>query len=261
MKLDRPLVSFLLPIAPVSPWLAQTLMSLKNQTYSNWELIAVLDGQSTENVKIISDADLENPVQILTHDVALGIATSLNDGLKVAQGELIARIDADDINLPTRLEQQVKSFLANPNLVLLGGSALVIDRYGLEAQAPRIVPTGVSVVSLRLLRRNALIHPTVMFRKEVVQRAGGYNPKCIRTEDYELWLRLASFGEVDNLPEPILKYRVHPNQHTSGSAIISISEAAQIWQSRKMLGAKLNQSKVKLLLNQIIWLGNRYLRK
>jgi glycosyltransferase involved in cell wall biosynthesis len=259
--MTEPLVSFLLPIAPRSPWLAETLESIKDQSYKNWELIAVLDGISPHNLNVISQAAIENPVQILTHDLSLGISKSLNDGLTIANGELVARIDADDINLPTRIEQQVQKFAENPKLVLLGGSALVIDENGMELEESKIVPTGCQSITSRLLLRNALIHPTVMFRKNVVELAGGYNPICTRTEDYDLWLRIATMGQVDNLSNPVLKYRVHSNQHTSGSAIITYSEAKQIWQSRKALGRKLGSSYLKILIFQLIWFGNRYLKK
>ncbi len=259
--MTEPLVSFLLPIAPSSPWLAETLESIKVQSYKNWELIAVLDGISSQNLDVISKAAIENPVQIVTHDVSLGIAQTLNDGLSIANGELIARIDADDINLPTRIEQQVKRFVENPNLVLLGGSALVINEHGIEQERPKVVPTGCRTITSRLLLRNSLIHPTVMFRKDVVDLAGGYNPKCIRTEDYDLWLRISTMGQVDNLANPIIKYRVHSNQHTSGSAIISYSEAKQIWLSRRALGRKIETNFSKVLMYQIAWLGNRYLKK
>lgn len=256
-----PLVSFLLPIGPVSPWLAETLMSLKDQSYKNWELIAILDGSPSNNLAVLSQFALDNPVHIVTHDVSLGIATSLNDGLSQANGELVARIDADDINLPTRLEQQVQHFVQNPNLVLLGGSALVINQDGDKRDYSKMVPTENQQIKKRLLLRNSFIHPTVMFRKNIVELAGGYNPKCFRTEDYDLWLRLATLGEVDNLSDPIIKYRIHPNQHTSGSAVISYSEAKQIWHSRKALGEKLGSHILKVLICQIIWLGNRYFKK
>jgi glycosyltransferase involved in cell wall biosynthesis len=229
-------VSVLLPVGPDAPFLAETLESLKQQTYSEWELIVVLDGNAQVNRKIVEAATLEVPVTVVEHTTSQGIARSLNAALHRASGDLIARIDADDLMYPQRFLEQVAAFDQDEELMLLGTSATVIDESG-QAVGTRIVPTGDAALKRRLISRNSFIHPSVMFRKNAAILIGGYNIHCTRTEDYELWLRLALCGKVDNLPQQLVRYRVHSGQHTTGRNGISMTE------SQVLLNVKLQLAK------------------
>jgi len=250
-------VSVLLPVGPNAPWFGETLESLKLQTYDSWELVVVLDGNAESNRKVLEAAKLNCPVTVIEHTTSQGIARSLNAGLHRANGDLIARTDADDVNFPQRLAEQVVAFDSDSDLILLGSSAEVIDDRGNPFGSPRIVPTGNDVLKRRLISRNSFIHPSVMFRKNIAILSGGYNVHCMRTEDYELWLRLALCGKVDNLPKQLIRYRVHPGQHTSGKVGISDSESAALLDMKLRLAKELKYSPTLTRLLHRIWVWNR----
>jgi len=147
-------------------------------------------------------------------DRRTGLPGALNAGLQVCRGSLVARLDADDRCLAHRIQRQVNTMEQRPNLVALGASALLVDRVG-RSIGRRDALTGSAVVLNRLRWRNALIHPSVMFRRDMVNSLGGYSRAAGRFEDYELWLRLATVGELDNLDEPLVAYRLHPGQATA----------------------------------------------
>lgn len=251
-----PRVSVLLPVGPYAPWLAETLASLQNQSFTDWELIVILDGDPDANRQIIEQAKFGNPVTIVEHLTSRGIARSLNAGLHRAHGELIARVDADDICQPSRLAQQVLAFDNNPDLVLLGSSAKLIDHSGVQL-GERIVPTGNQRLRHRLLSRNSFIHPSVMFKKNMAILVGGYDIHCSRTEDYEFWMRLAICGQIDNLSDSLLAYRIHPHQHTKNGQQLSSTERSKILNSRLQLASELGVSTLKVRFMHMVWLLNR----
>ena len=250
-------VSVLLPVGPNAPWLSETLESLRSQTYDSWELVVVLDGNAENNRKILDAANLTCPVTVIEHTTSQGIARSLNAGLHRAHGDLIARTDADDVNFPERLAEQVAEFDSDEQLVLLGTSAEVIDNHGLQSGPARIVPTGDNRLKRRLLARNSFIHPSVMFRKNVAILSGGYNVHCTRTEDYELWLRLALCGKVDNLVKPLIQYRVHPDQHTHGKVGVSRTESSAVLEMKLRLAEQQSFSQLKTRILHTVWMWNR----
>ena len=259
--MSHPTVSVLLPVGPDSPWLGHTLESLKEQTFTDWELIIVLDGNPEANHRTLVEANISQKVQVIRHEESKGIARSLNEALHAANGTYVARMDADDLNFPERLHKQVKQFEQNDELVLLGASAVLIDGSGKPTGSVRIVPTGNFSLRKRLISRNSFIHPTVMFKREEALSTGGYNPKCTRTEDYELWMRLVTMGQIDNLVEPLIYYRVHAGQHTFLPVALSASEANAVLKTRVKLARYLGVPSVQAKIWHRLWMWNRSPRK
>jgi glycosyltransferase involved in cell wall biosynthesis len=249
-------VSVLLPVGPQAPYLGATLQSLKEQTFTDYELVIVLDGNAQENRKTVDAAQFNVPVTIIEHSTSQGIARSLNAALHRATGELIARIDADDLSFPQRFEKQVAAFAHDDELMLLGTSAKVIDEEGTEIGV-RIVPSGDKALRRRLIWRNSFIHPSVMFRKNAAILIGGYNVHCTRTEDYELWIRLALCGKVNNLVEPLIGYRVHIGQHTTGRVGISPAESGALLKMKLQLAQEQGTPPILARLIHRVWEWNR----
>jgi len=254
--MSRVRVSVLLPVGPEAPYLGQTLQSLNEQSFADWELIVVLDGNAQVNRKIVESVSLKVPVTVIEHTTSQGIARSLNAALHRASGDLIARIDADDINLSQRLAKQVAEFDRDEQLMLLGTSATVIDEAG-QQSGTRIVPAGDANLRRRLLWRNCFIHPSVMFRKNAAILIGGYNIHCTRTEDYELWLRLSLCGKINNLPEPLIGYRVHSGQHTTGRQGISRLESKALLKMKLQLAKEQGTPQFLARLIHMAWEWNR----
>lgn len=210
----KPLVSVILPVHNGEKFLLQALLSVQNQTYENWELIIINDG-STDNTGKIIDAFLltESRVRVLTRQKS-GIVKSLNFGIANANGELIARIDSDDIWLQGKLQYQIDHFEKNKNLYLFGASVILIDEIG----QPLSIQKGFNnrkyfshnEIKRSLLRNNLFCHSSVMFRKELINEIGLYNENFRNSEDYEFWIRAASKVECEITDKIFVHYRIWP---------------------------------------------------
>src|SRR5262245_36445896 len=180
-----PAVTVLMAVyKPYGPYLRQAVESVLAQTFGDFELLIVEDPSNISAAEML--AGLEDPrIRIHRNDASLGLADSLNVGLKLARAPLIARLDADDACLPQRLERQVAFFNAHPEVDIYGSRIIVIDENGRRI-ASRDLPLTHEAIARRLRITNALSHPSVMFRKASVDAAGGYESKQI-VEDFELW--------------------------------------------------------------------------
>lgn len=209
---SAPAVSVCMPVYNGERYLREAVDSILNQSFGDFELL-ILDGGSTDgSAAVLQDYAARDPRVRLTSRPGMGLTASLNEMLDQARGEFIARMDADDISLPDRLERQVQYLRGHPECVLVGSAALVIDSEGDPLSVWFTKTTHESLdaqnLDMRLLE-SSLCHPAVMMRREVVLDLGRYDPSCQVAEDLELWLRLAERGRLANLPEPLLKYRFH----------------------------------------------------
>lgn len=196
-----------MPVRNGAAYLQAAADSILAQTFADFELLIIDDGSTDASPEILRN--LHDPrVRIVTHPQNLGLVPTLNEGLRLARGDLIARQDHDDISNRDRLERQVAHFRTHPDCVLLGTEAFAM--IGDEAKAYRLLrPGGTESVRWYLCFDNAFIHSAVMFRRAVVfDEFGGY-PSSFHSEDYALWSRVARERETGNLCEPQLAYREH----------------------------------------------------
>jgi len=211
---ERPQVSVLMPVRNGARWLPEAIDSILNQTYSDFEVLVIDDGSTDETPNILARTQsLDVRLRILKQ-VPSGLVQALNAGLKAAQGRLIARLDADDIALATRVERQVAIFESRKDLVLLGAFAEKIDGSGrpVGVLKPESEPRKLAEL---LASRNPFIHSSVMFSTEAARACGGYRDVFEAAEDFDLWLRLAERGSVAIVPEVLIRYRVHAEGVTS----------------------------------------------
>jgi hypothetical protein len=211
-------ITWLLPVKNGLPFLPETLASIEAQTYRHWEILVWDDGSTDgtlEELKKWIPARL--PGKILTGE-SLGVGGALAKLVEAAETEFCARIDADDINLPHRLETQLAYLKQHPTVAVLGSAMYRIDERGQQSEKIyRVVHTHEDIVS-RLIRCNALAHPSVMFRRSAILAVGNY--RSLRAvEDYDMWLRIAATHryQLENLPIPLLKYRIHSASETQQS--------------------------------------------
>ncbi len=204
----KPRVTVLLPIYNAENYLRESVDSLLAQSYSDFEIIAVNDG-STDASKNILQGINDPRLNILDNDGNKGIIFTLNRGIRAARGQYIARMDADDVAKPDRFAKQVDYLDSHPQVALVGTGAYLIDEKGRTFDE-----WDVQMESLdkTILRYCCFIHPTVMFRREAVAEIGGYRDIARHAEDYDLWLRLSEKYPLANIPESLLKYRVHAQQ-------------------------------------------------
>jgi len=200
-------VTWIMPVKNGMPYLPLTLESIANQTYKNYSIIVWENGSTDGTVEELRRwIPARIPGVIVTNRV-MSVGRSLAALVEAAGTELCARIDADDINEPIRLEKQVAHMLEHPEVVALGSQVRIIDACGTATGSPWECPTNDAEVRWLTRWQSGLTHPAVMFRKSAVLLAGNYAD--VESEDCELWIRLCPFGEIYSLPEVLLSYRRH----------------------------------------------------
>lgn len=207
---DAPAVSVVMPLYNVQRLLPSALDSVLAQSFADFEIIAVDDGSRDATLQILRQYQARDArVKIITRPNT-GIVGALNDGLAAAKAPLIARMDGDDLCLPERFARQVAYLREHPRCVLVGSQVLLIDGDG-DPICPHHLTrfTHADIDHAHLHRGWPVIHPAVMMRAEAVQKVGGYREQYKWLEDTDLFLRLAEVGELANLPEVLLKYRLH----------------------------------------------------
>ena len=199
-----------MPVCDAERYVAEAVRSILNQTLRDLELVIIDDGSTDRTAEIVRELAASDERLRLHTGRIRGLIAALNEGCALATAPLLARMDADDIAEPTRLARQVEAMDAKSELVLIGTAVTQIDERGV-AFATVSYP---AVPDTELLERNCFAHPTVVFRRDAFEQTGGYRDLFRHAEDYDLWLRLAELGRVANLPEPLLRYRVHKAQVT-----------------------------------------------
>ena len=224
-----PLVSVVMSVRNGERHLREAVDSVLDQTLESLELIVVDDGSTDGSAAVL--AAIRDPRLLTISQEPRGLAAALNAGIARARADLIARMDADDVADPKRLEIQQAAMQERPGLALLGTAATLEDESGRELGVWRPPETQAEIRRL-LPRLNPFAHPTVMFRRDVVEALGGYRESMPFAQDYDLWLRLVPRHETANHPEILLRRRLGPEQF--GTA----SETRQIrWALRARLEA------------------------
>jgi len=208
-----PLVSVLLAAHNEARYVRLAVESVLRQTLRDLELIVIDDASSDETLGTL--AAISDPrVVVLGNDERLGLAASLNRGLERATGRYVARLDADDVALPERLELQVARVEREPHVVIVGSAVLDLDEIGRPGRLHRM-PGGPNGARWQALFSSPFFHPTVLVVRDVLESHGlRYDTALAESEDYELWTRLLTFGDGDNLDDALVLKRVHPGQAT-----------------------------------------------
>ncbi len=204
-------VSVLLPVHDAERTVGAAIASVLTQTYTDCELLVIDDGSTDRSAAAVREHAGGDPRLRLLQQSNRGLIAALNRGLAEARGALIARMDADDVALPDRLERQVRFLESHPAVAAVGGAARYMDDRGplpLELRHP----CAPEAIRAALPRGSCLVHPTVLMRRAAVLAAGGYRPAFLHAEDYDLWLRLAERADLANLAETVLHLRLHPGQ-------------------------------------------------
>lgn len=209
--MNRQLVSVVLPVYNSSAFLTESIRSILDQDYPNFELIIINDG-STDDSDAVIKSFVDDRIRYFHHPANRGLIAVLNEGLGLAKGELIARMDADDRALPQRLSLQVNEFLKDKELGFCGTAYVSVSEHGRKQHR---FTANDAMIRSELFFRCPIAHPTVMFRRSAIAVTGPYDPAFPSAEDYELWTRMAMAGlRSKNITIPLLEYRIHEQQIT-----------------------------------------------
>ncbi|RKR76126.1 glycosyltransferase family 2 protein [Frondihabitans australicus] len=250
--MTRPEVSVIIPTVRADSHFVDALDSVLSQNDIDLEVVVVLDGVD------VRDTPLPDDPRILVVELPerRGTATALNAGIEAASAEFIARLDADDLARAGRLHVQADRLASSPATVCVASAVDIIDGQGRHLG---VLAAHRGDVSSALLRRNVLTHSSTMYRRSAVRAVGGYDPSCVRMQDYDLWLRLAREGRVEVLTQPLTAYRVHPGQHSRRTPPWG-SSTRTILRSRRRLAAHLGRSGLAQRLDDALWLSAQLVR-
>ena len=207
---DTPILTVLMSVYNGMPYLVNAVESILNQSYDNFDFIIINDGSSDKSLEILqSYAKNDKRIKLISHENK-GLVAALNEGLAMINTPFIARMDDDDIALPTRLEKQMHYLGNNDDCLLLGTKVIIIDTDGDEICEMGDYFSHSDIDQGLLEKKGQLIYdPSVIFRKSVVDQLGGYRKKYSYVPDLDLYLRISELGKIENLSEPLLKYREH----------------------------------------------------
>ncbi|OIO39235.1 MAG: hypothetical protein AUJ71_01170 [Candidatus Omnitrophica bacterium CG1_02_49_16] len=207
----NPLLSVVMPVYNAACFLEQSVKSILGQTFGDFEFIIIDDGSTDGSLEILQFFKEKDRRVLICSQSHQGIAPARNQGSRLARGRYVAVMDADDISMPDRFQRQVYFLENNPEIALVGGAITMIDEKGKYIRQV-VYPIRIDEIKRNLLIYNCISQPTVMMRKKVFEKLGGYRRCFDPAEDYDLWLRMSEQYPLANLPETLLHYRCHLGQ-------------------------------------------------
>ncbi len=208
---NKPKVSVIMSVYNGERFLNDAIDSILCQTFSDFEFV-IVDDKSIDNTNNIlrEYSKKDERIKIIKNSENIGLTKSLNKAIKQSKGTYIARIDADDISEPKRLEKQVRFMDDSSGVVLCGSLGWIIDGKGKKIKEKNL-KTDYSDIKKSLLFNNQFIHSSLFIRKDILDEEGLYNENFKKSQDYELVLRLASKYKIVNLPDRLIRWRMNYN--------------------------------------------------
>ena len=214
-----PLISVILSVYNCEQHIEESINSILNQSFRNFELIIIDDASSDKSGEICHFFSTVDPrIIFIQNEINIGGCKTLNVGLKIARGKYIARQDNDDWSYPYRFEKQVCFMEENPDVGILGGNMEIINERG-KLIGQRRYHQHNDEIRKYVFRYSPFSHPLTIFRKSALDKYGFYNQEYAPADDYELYLRIGQGFKFANLPISLLKYRVLPSSLTNSKTV------------------------------------------
>lgn len=212
MRQKKLKISVVMPVYNAAEYLHESIKSILNQTYQNFEFIIVDDASSDKTWQILKTyARKSKKIKLFRNKRNLGVSEAVKKAIDQADGEYIARMDADDIALPSRFEKQIDYLESHPKTVAVGGQCILINKFGQDI-GTKTFPTKNEDVYKYIFEFIPLQQPTLMIaRKKLPKNFEFYRDGMNTAEEVELIFKLFACGKVENLPDTLLKYRLHDN--------------------------------------------------
>ncbi len=210
MMASPPPVSVYMPAFNVERYVADAVRSILSQTFSDFELIVVDDGSTDRTLDILRDLARTDPRIKLLSRPNTGVSRASNEAIALARGQFLARMDSDDFSMPDRLEKQIAWFGDHPECVCVGANVLLMDQVAMPLFVMPEIEFGHRKIDNALMAGGwPIVQGACMYRREAVVAAGGYREDLSLHEDMDMFVRLAERGQLENLPDVLLKYRRH----------------------------------------------------
>jgi glycosyltransferase involved in cell wall biosynthesis len=205
-----PSISVVLPAFNAERFVRSAVTSVLAQTYRDFELIAIDDGSADRTGPLLDELARGDARLRVVHQANAGLIATLNRGIDLARGPLVARMDADDVCWPDRLARQVAFMDAHPDVVLLGGAYRLIDDADRPIKTFRPPTDHATLDAQCLATTQPICHPLAMIRRSAIDRVGRYDAHYEAAEDLDFFLRLAEVGRLACIEgDPLLDYRMH----------------------------------------------------
>lgn len=242
--MNQPLVSILLPAYNAELFIISALESILNQTYSNLEIIVINDG-STDNTEQIINTLTDDRIKLINNDNNLGLIKTLNKGIDFCNGKYIARMDADDISYPTRIEKQVSTMEENPSVGICG---TWFETYtNNEPTGHSKYPANNDEIQINQLHKISLCHGTAIFKKQVLLD-NKFDSDFAHAEDFELWSRIKNCTKMKNIQEVLYRVNRHGENVSIKNQAIQENNTIRIIQKQlnEISGEEITKEQVRL---------------
>ena len=238
------LVSILIPIHNAEKYLNEAIMSVIKQSYKKIEIICIENGSNDNSLALLKYYSKIYKNLKVIHLKKASLSNALNKGINKSNGEYIARMDADDISHPKRIEKQIKFLKKNKSVSIVGTNINLIDHQG---NFVRKIYYPLKFKDLKKkLEVDYIAHPSVMMKKEIFKKLKGYRFQFCPAEDYDLWLRALHHFKIENMKEFLLNYREHSSKMGSVmelQTILGATYARELYFKRIKL--KIQNEKIK----------------
>lgn len=239
-------ITVLMPAFNASKYIATAIQSILTQSFTDFELLIIDDGSTDNSLQVIQSFK-DKRIRIIQNEKNLGLIKTLNKGIKSAKGKYIARMDADDISLPQRLEKQFNFLEQNPQFALVGTQATFIRQNQITNKVFEI-PTNSEILPIYSLFYCPFVHPSVMIRTDILKNFY-YSEDFTASEDYELWTRILRTYKGKNLAEALLQYRIHDNNSSNIHNDKQIESVRKIYQRNlEYIGMPYNEEDLDVFL-------------
>ncbi len=222
-------VSVLMPTFNAGKTLAETVRSVLDQSFRNFEFVIIDDG-STDNTEEVLSGFHDERLRFIRNPANIGIARTLNDGVMHCRGDYICRIDADDLFHKNKIAIQYRFMEQHKDCIVSGTHFRKLkDNKLLKWHSKHFLHVSNAAIRVEMLRNSPLCHPSVMFRKYLFAELGlRYDPEAMHYEDYELWHQASKHGRLHIINRPLLYYRVHSEQISTKHALLQCTGANKI---------------------------------
>ena len=220
---NPPTISVLMSVYNGGRFVGEAVDSILGQTFGDFEFLILDDGSKDGSVEILRRYEKQDPRIKLTVRPNKGLTKTLNELFAKSTGRFIARMDCDDVALPERFALQLEALRADPSLACVGGCFQLIDGEGRALTVLKPPTDDAEIQRQALAGHGSICHPTAMIRRESLEKINGYDEEFKIAQDLDLWLRLGEVGRLGNVPQTVLKFRLHEG---------SVSETKRVEQRR-----------------------------